>query len=60
VKDVNVDPNYKFDPTLETGIAMDFPDTDGWSNLKEYEIGTDPTNRTRTTTAGWTMSTRSR
>ena len=44
VKDVNVDPNYRFDAAAEAGIALDFADTDGWNNLKEYEEGTDPTN----------------
>ena len=43
VNDVNVDPNYKFDPTNRL-TAADLPDDDGWSNLREYLEGTDPTN----------------
>jgi len=43
MKDVNVDPNYKFDPA--SGLtALEWPDDDGWNNLREYEEGTDPTN----------------
>jgi len=44
--DVNVDPNYKFDPTGR--IALDGwcgeVDSDHWDNLQEYRQGTDPTN----------------
>jgi len=43
MKDVNVDPNYKFDPTCGL-TALDQPDGDGWDNLREYNEGTDPTN----------------
>jgi hypothetical protein len=43
VPDVNVDPDYKFDPA--NGLtASDRPDDDGWDNLQEYREGTDPTN----------------
>ncbi|MEM2868972.1 MAG: hypothetical protein QW379_00920 [Thermoplasmata archaeon] len=41
--DVNVDPNYRFDPTNLWDEA-DLADQDGWSNLREYFEGTDPTN----------------
>ncbi|MGQ9583710.1 MAG: hypothetical protein ACUVV6_09420, partial [Thermoplasmatota archaeon] len=41
--DVNVDPNYKFDPTNKWDEA-DLADQDGWSNIREYIEGTDPTN----------------
>lgn len=41
--DVNVDPNYKYDPASPLD-ASDLPDDDSWSNLKEYQAGTDPTN----------------
>lgn len=43
IKDANVDPNYKFDPTSKL-TASDKPDDDGWDNLREYLEGTDPTN----------------
>ena len=43
VLDVNVDPNYKFDPADNT-TAKQFPDSDGWNNLMEFRQGTDPTN----------------
>ena len=42
VNDVNVDPNYKFDPTVSN--ALDLADQDGWDTLQEYLVGTDPTN----------------
>lgn len=41
--DVNVDPNYKYDPANLLD-AFDLPDDDSWDNLKEYQEGTDPTN----------------
>jgi hypothetical protein len=41
--DVNVDPDYRFDPTNNI-TARQKPDTDGWDNLMEYRQGTDPTN----------------
>jgi len=43
LNDVNVDPEYKFDPANEAD-ELDFPDSDGWNNLREYYEGTDPTN----------------
>jgi hypothetical protein len=43
ITDVNVDPNERYDPT--DGLdELDFTDTDGWSNIREYQEGTDPTN----------------
>jgi len=43
IKDVNVDPDYKFDPA--NGLdELDYPDTDSWNNIREYIAGTDPTN----------------
>jgi len=42
VNDVNVDPNYRFDPALKN--AHDLADQDGWDTYTEYMIGTDPTN----------------
>jgi len=41
--DVNVDPDYKFDPADESD-ERDYPDSDGWNNFREYCEGTDPTN----------------
>jgi hypothetical protein len=43
LKDVNVDPGYKFDPA-NGADERDYPDSDGWNNLQEYFAGTDPTN----------------
>lgn len=54
MKDVNVDPDYKFDPT--NGLtALDQADDDNWDNLREYKEGTDPTNPD-TDGDGWTDS----
>jgi len=41
--DVNVDPNFKFDPA-EPADETELADTDMWDQLKEYAVGTDPTN----------------
>ena len=43
INEVNVDPNYIFDPTNKLD-ELDLADQDGWANLKEYQAGTDPTN----------------
>jgi len=43
LKDSNVDPNYKFDPASGV-LAFEQPDSDTWDNLREYKVGTDPTN----------------
>jgi hypothetical protein len=43
LNDVNVDPEYRFDPADSTD-ERDRPDSDGWDNLREYLEGTDPTN----------------
>ena len=43
LNDVNVDPDYRFDPADSTD-ERDRPDSDGWDNLREYLEGTDPTN----------------
>jgi hypothetical protein len=42
INEVNVDPNYKFDPTVKN--VGDLADQDGWDTLQEYKAGTDPTN----------------
>jgi hypothetical protein len=41
--EVNVDPDCRFDPT-NGADEYDFPDSDGWNNLREFYAGTDPTN----------------
>ncbi|MGQ9582267.1 MAG: hypothetical protein ACUVV6_01980, partial [Thermoplasmatota archaeon] len=51
VLDVNVDPNYIYDPTNRWD-EEDLPDQDGWSNLREFLEGTDPTNPD-TDSDGW-------
>jgi len=47
INDVNVDPDYSFDPTNardELDGSWGEVDSDHWSNLQEYRHGTDPTN----------------
>jgi hypothetical protein len=47
INDVSVDPGYKFDPTWwgdEQDGCWGEVDSDHWSNLQEYQHGTDPTN----------------
>jgi hypothetical protein len=47
IYDVNVDPDYRFDPTCrgdEQDGCRGEVDSDHWSNLLEYRYGTDPTN----------------